>query len=606
MLRSVMSVMLPTLLVLVSPALAEESTAENPRDWLTLAEASGFKETSDYELTLGYIGRLAEHWPGIDLQFYGESAQGRAMPVVVVSSDGAFTPEAAARTDKAIVMIQNGIHAGEIDGKDASLMILRDLALGQHRDLLDDVILVIVPIYNVDGHERISRFHRPNQNGPADGMGFRTTADGHDLNRDHLKLVTPEARAVIELFRRWRPHLHVDNHVTDGSQHDWVLTYSWAEGPQAPPSVDAWLDAHMPAVIAATEAAGHNVGPYVSLIDRSDPSKGFNSYIGEPRYATGYYPLRNVPSILVENHSYKSFERRVRANRDFMLALLGEIARDPASLTGAVAEAASRTVALGRPDAPPSDIVLRYKVAEDGEKVRWPAYRWYTAWSDMLDVPLLRYRDGAINEVEVPWIHRPEPELAIARPRGYLLLPGWPTVERALTQHGLTAHRLPKAVELAVEVTRISNARRGPRSNPSYQGLTRISVDVERTPATRTVPAGSLWIPADQPDFELAVQLLEPEAPDSLVSWGLLSQVAELKEYIDFRRLEELVEELLRDPEIAASWKQALEDPELADDPGARYEWWYRRTPYWDSTVGLLPVLRVLSPPAFRVGAAIH
>jgi len=605
MLKPVVSIMLLTLLALASPALAEGPTAENPRDWLTLAEASGFKETSNYALTLGYIRRLAELWPGIDLKTYGESAQGRAMPVVVVSSDGAFTPETAAKTGKAIVMIQNGIHAGEIDGKDASLMILRDLALGQHRDLLDGVILVIVPIYNVDGHERISRFHRPNQNGPVDGMGFRTTADGHDLNRDHLKLVTPEAQAVIDLFRRWRPHLHVDNHVTDGSRHDWVLTYSWTEAPQAPPSVGAWLDAHMPAVIAATEEAGHKVGPYVSLIDRSDPSKGFNSYVGEPRYATGYYPLRNVPSILVENHSYKTFEQRVRANRDFMLALLGEIAQDPAALTGAVAEAANRTVALGRPDAAPSDIVLRYEVAEDGERVRWPAYRWYTAWSDILDVPLLRYRDGAINEVEVPWIHRPEPKLAIARPRGYLILPGWPTVEHALSRHGIVAHRLPKAVDLEVEVARVSNVKRDPRSNPSYQGLTRISVDVERTLETRNVPAGSLWIPADQRDFELAVQLLEPEAPDSLVSWGLLSQVAELKEYIDFRRLEEVVKDLLRDPEIAASWKQALEDPGLAEDPGARYEWWYRRTPYWDSTVGLLPVLRVLSPPAFHVGAAI-
>ena len=195
------------------------------------------------------------------LGFYGTSGEGRAMPFVVVSREKAFTGRKAQRLGKPVVLIQNGIHAGEIEGKDASLLLLRDLALGRHAEVLDAVTLVVLPIYNVDGHERISPFNRPNQDGPQQGMGFRTTTNGLDLNRDYLKISSEEARSLIALVNDWRPHLHVDDHVTDGIDMDWVLTWSWAEAPQAPAPVDAWLRAHMPAVLAATEKAGAQGGP---------------------------------------------------------------------------------------------------------------------------------------------------------------------------------------------------------------------------------------------------------------------------------------------------------------------------------------------------------
>ena len=234
-----------------------------PDEWLTVAERSEFRATSSYDETLEFIERLAKKMPEIRLDYYGVSPQGRPMPLVIVSEDRELTPQRAAASGKALVLVQNGIHSGEIDGKDACLMILRDMALGRHRDLLKSINLLIVPIYNVDGHERVSPYNRANQNGPVEGMGFRTTADGHDLNRDHLKLETPEARAVIGLFNEWQPHLHVDDHVTNGVDHDWVLTYTWVESPQLAPSLHAWVEDHLPAVAKATEQAGHRVGPYV-------------------------------------------------------------------------------------------------------------------------------------------------------------------------------------------------------------------------------------------------------------------------------------------------------------------------------------------------------
>jgi hypothetical protein len=202
-----------------------------------------------------------------------------------------------------------------------------------------------------------------------------------------------------------------------------------------------------------------------------------------------------------------------------------------------------------------------------------------------------------VREIEVPWYHKPKITAAVPRPRGYLLLPGWPQIEARLRGHGLQVERLAKPVEIEVEAMRVSEPQPAPGS---YQGLTRISAKAVRTAERRQIPAGSLWIPADQPDFEVAVQLLEPEAPDSLLSWGLLSTVFEGKEYIDPRVLEGLAAGMLKDPKTAAEWQAALKDEKFAADANARYQWWFRRTPYWDATVGLLPYFRAMRAPTLE------
>ena len=192
-----------TLVFGISTGFAGEPEA--PPELRTRAEVSDFRATSTYAETLDFLRVLEARSPDFRLGVFGTSEQGRAMPFVVVSKDRVFTPEAARRLRKPIVMLQAGIHAGEIDGKDALLMLLRDLALGRQPAVLDRVTLLVVPIYNVDGHERVSRFNRSNQDGPVEGMGFRTNARGLDLNRDHLKLDSAEARALIGLFNAWRP-----------------------------------------------------------------------------------------------------------------------------------------------------------------------------------------------------------------------------------------------------------------------------------------------------------------------------------------------------------------------------------------------------------------
>ncbi|HYG64700.1 MAG TPA: M14 family metallopeptidase, partial [Thermoanaerobaculia bacterium] len=468
--RQILRSFILVLLVAVAPAPAQENVQETvPAEWRTPAEVAGFEATPSYADTLAFLERIQKRLPEMRLDFYGRSGQGRRMPVVVVSKEKAFTPEAAARTGKPVLMFLNGIHSGEIDGKDACLMILRDLALGRRRELLDAATLVIVPIYNIDGHERVSPYNRPNQNGPRAGMGFRTNAIGLDLNRDFLKVASPEAQALIGLISAWRPHLHVDNHVTDGVDHDWVLTWSYPEAPQIAAPVDAWVRAHLPAALAATERAGHRHGPYVDLVDRNDPSKGFSSWVGQPRYSSGYFPLRNRPSVLVEMHSYKPYRQRVIANRDFLLALLAEVGRNPGSLVRAVTEAEAATVAKGKPDAAPSEVVVSFKQSETADRIPFPVYAGETKTSVVTGAPLYLFRRGEVAEVQAPWFHRPEVAQSLPRPRGYLVLPGWPQIEQRLRVHGLRVEEVTRPAELDVETIRVSAPDFG---DASYQGLT--------------------------------------------------------------------------------------------------------------------------------------
>ncbi len=576
-------------MLLLSAAGAAASDA--PARLLTPAEAADFEATPSLDETLAFIRSLEPYLPEMRLTAFGTSAAGRPLPLVILSAERAFDPTRAAALAKPVVLIQSGIHPGEIDGKDAVLMLLRDLAQGKRRELLDAATILLVPIYNVDGHERVSPHNRPNQDGPHRGMGFRTNAAGLDLNRDHVKAAAVETRALLALFNRWRPDLHVDVHVTDGIDLDWVLTWSVAETPQLAAPVSAWVSSHLPRVLAATEAAGHRCGPYVDLLDRSDPSLGFSSWVGGPRFSTGYWPLRNRASILLEMHSYKPYRQRVLAVRDFLDALLREVGASGAALRGAVAAAERATVDAGRPGAPPSRVVLEWRASEQSETIELPVYAWHTEPSLVTGGELIRYDRGTVAPVTVPWRHRAEPAATASRPRGYLVLPGWPQIEDRLAAHGLRVEMLTEAAALPVESLWVDDPAFAARP---YQGLTRVQAAAVARRETRTLPAGTLWIPADQPDFEVAVQLLEPEAEDSLLRWGLLSTVFERKEYIGAFVLEDFAAAALADPDVARQWQEALGDEAFASDPRARYLWWYHRTPSWEvQEQGLLPVLRV-------------
>jgi hypothetical protein len=568
----------------VGAAGAAGAAGENsPAAWRTPAEIAEYEATPSLADTLAFLERIAERLPEMRLLRYGTSAAGRPLTVAVVSKDRAFGPAAARATGKPVVLIVNGIHAGEIDGKDACLELLRDLALGRRRELLDAGTLLVLPVYNVDGHERVSPYHRPNQDGPVRGMGFRTTVDGHDLNRDWLKVETPEARALVALVRDWDPHLVIDDHVTNGSDHDWTVTWSYPEAPQSTPVLAAWTKRAIDAGATSAASAGYRSGPYVDLLDRGDPARGFETATYPPRFSTGYFALRNRATILVETHSHKPYRDRVPGNREFLAGVLAELARSGEELVAATA-AADRAAAVDR-----APLVVEWETPAGEDRIRFPVYDGYREPSVVSGGELLRYRRGRVREVEVPWRHGARAARTVPRPAGYWVPAGWSAIEERLAVHGVRVERTRAPVDIDVETIRVRDAE---PADGIYQGRVAISGTFDTAREVRRLPAGSLWIPGDQPLFALAANLLEPSGPDSLFAWGFLAGVVEMKEYIGSPALEDEARRLLEDPGVRAEWEAALADEAFAGDRMARYLWWYRRTPYWDDEVGLLPVYR--------------
>jgi hypothetical protein len=578
--------------LLAAPARgAERPKVPIPPDHYTKAELNAFRGTPSYDETVAFLRRLEKTSPFLSLSFFGTSAEGRPMPLLVASKDKAFTPDAAAKAGKPVVLVLNGIHSGEIDGKDACLILLRDMALGNRPDLLDTLTLLVVPIYNVDGHERVSKWNRPNQDGPVEGMGFRTTTQGYDLNRDFLKADAPETCALLSLVGAWDPDLFVDDHVTDGSDAQVTLTVAYGGEPATPAPLRAWLDGVVRPALAAVEEAGWKTSPYVEWVDSLDPAKGIDMGPTEPRYGTGYMPLRGIPSILVENHALKPYGERVRANEAFLSALLARVGAAPKPLEEA------RAAALGAARGAPAGTTFVLAGKTDlgrPEKIDFPGYAFSQVTSLVTGRPRLVYDRATPMSIPMPFYRHATPTVTAPRPAAYLVPAGWPRLEERLRAHGVRYTKLAEPRTLAVGTYRASEPRF--EAFP-YQGRLRASAKIARATETRTIPAGSLYVPLDDPLAPVAIHLLEPEGPDSLFSWGEMSSALETKEYIDPRVLDPLAEKLLKaDPKLAAEWAEKLKDPKFASDARARYRFFYARTPYWDESVGLLPVFRLDAP----------
>ena len=304
-----------------------------PSEWLTHAEKTDYRETPRYTETVAYCEKLAEASPSIHFTDFGRSGEGRALPLLIAASDDTFTPETARQAGKPIVLIQACIHAGEPDGKDAGLALLRDIAItGTHAHLLDHAVVLFMPIYNADGHERFGPYNRINQNGPAE-MGWRTTTAYLNLNRDYMKADAPETRAWLRLWNLWRPDLFIDCHVTDGADYRYNITYHHEHHEGIPASVLDWerevFDRLVPPQM---EADGNVVSWYLEFKDNRDLNLGIVDFSGSPRFSTGYTPLRNRPGILIETHMLKEYEPRVRGTYDLLRYALEEVNRDPERL----------------------------------------------------------------------------------------------------------------------------------------------------------------------------------------------------------------------------------------------------------------------------------
>lgn len=569
-----------------------------PAYWQTRAERTDFRQSPDYDETMRYCRQLEAGTRWIRVMSYGSSGQGRELPLMIVSKEMAFTPEAAIATGKPIVLIQNGIHSGEIEGKDASLALVRDIAVLRRRpELLDHCILLVLPIFSVDAHERRSRYNRINQNGPEQ-IGWRATPIGLNLNRDYLKAEAPEMRAMLsQVFTRWWPHLLLDNHTTDGADYRHDLGYGLNHGAGVPGAVDRWLaEAFEGRVVPRLAAMGHLPSPYLTFRKGSDPQSGIDFGNSGPRYSDGYASLQCRPAIFVETHMLKPYGTRVRATYDLMVALLEEINAHPAALTGAVAAAEADVIARAR-DANPArrEVVLATRTTDRSVPFEFKGVVTQRDSSDITGAWIPRYT-GDPWDVTVPLFRETEATLTVREPAGYLVPQAWSVCRDHLDLHGVRYRRFAKAWSDTVEVQRIVAWKDTTLFEGHRPTLAR-EVAFERR--ARTYQPGDLWVPCDQRAGLVAVNLFEAQAPDGLMYWNAFDTVFQAKEYAEDYVMAPIAEKMMQDdPALARAFIARLSaDSSFANNPRERVNFFYTRSKWADPELNVHPVARALRVP---------
>jgi hypothetical protein len=347
--------------------------------WITPAEQSDFTRTPRYDETMKWLQRLAAAAPELKMVSLGKSSEGRDIWMVIASKEHAFTPAALRATGKPILLAQAGIHSGEIDGKDAGMMLLRDMTVaGKKRGLLDKVNFLFVPILSVDAHERFSAYSRINQRGPIE-MGWRTNARNLNLNRDYTKLDTPEMQAMIRALNEWDPDLYFDIHVTDGADYQYDITCGYNGKHGYSPAIAAWLDeAWQPTIERDLKMMGHIPGPLIFAANWRDFQQGMVDWTASPRFSNGYGDLRHLPTVLVENHSLKPFKQRVLGTY-VMLPMAERMLAEDAQLQAAFEQKLKADSSFAKNPQERLQWFYQRTPFFDGE---WNLYRWRERQSD--------------------------------------------------------------------------------------------------------------------------------------------------------------------------------------------------------------------------------
>ena len=567
-------------------------TSAQTLDWRTDYEKSNYLRTPRYDETMAYCRRLEKASPLVRIISFGTSPQGRPLPLVIVSKDSAFTPEAAHRTRRPIILIQSSIHAGEMDGKDASMMLIRDMVITKERtSLLDNAIVLFIPIFNVDGHERFGPYNRINQNGPEE-TGWRVTAQNLNLNRDYMKADAPEIQAWLKLFTTWLPDFFVDCHVTDGMDFQYDVTFAMETWPNADRELSQWYEReYIPVMLTDVEHAGHGIAPYVVPREENDLSRGLVYSASSPRLSTGYCAKQNRPALLIETHMLKPYKTRVESTYEILVSTIAFVNRKGNELHTLVTAIDDRTASMGTAD-PSVWLPLRFELTNQNRPIPFRGIGTRIEHSDVSGTDRVVWT-GIPKDTVIPYFDHFRVADSVTVPIAYLIPREWTKVIEVLRVHGILMRTLSKDVSVEVESYQLGDPRWQERP---FEGRHAVRFKAARKREQRTIPAGTVLVPMNQRTATVIVNLLEPTAPDALAGWGFFDAIFEQKEYGESCVLERLASDMMqKDTTLRVEFVAKLAaDTAFARNAYARLNFFYQRSPYWDRSIGAYPVLRVV------------
>jgi len=490
----------------------------NKEKLLTTAEKTDFASTSRLIDVIDFIKSLKKNYPqNIKIENLATSTEGRDIPLLFLGNPFPKSPNNIINDGRIIVYVQANIHAGEVEGKEAIQMLIRDILMKETDDYLRNVLLIICPVFNADGNEKISKENRTHQNGPVNGVGVRHNGQLLDLNRDAMKLETPEVTALVNVLNKWDPALLIDLHTTNGSYHKESPTFTWMMNANTESSLTDFMREDMMPWVNTNLTDKYNTLNcfYGEFLDIRNPDKGWESYAFEPRYIVNYVGLRNRLSILNENYVYADFKTRVMGCYNLLKSILDYVSANNDTIKKLLKETDAKVIARGINPAEKDSFAVEFTNTPTPKPITINTFV-LENYNDQNGRDRVRPTDK-VKPVTVPYYANWIPKRNVKFPFAYLIAYPDPDVINLLKKHGIKIEEIKEAVTLEVQTIKTIELKPSSRLN---QGHYNDSIKVEYINEQKEIPSGTLIIRTAQPLANLIAYLLEPETDDGLLYWN--------------------------------------------------------------------------------------
>ena len=578
-------------LKIILPLLAflQCNPARSQSSFPTKFELSGRKETATYQEGISYYERLAKAFPEIDLKTYGTTDSGKPLHLITLSTDQDFDFANLHNKNKLILLINNAIHPGEPDGVDASMMLVRDLMLKreEYESQLENVVITLIPFYNIGGTLNRNSTTRANQNGPME-YGFRGNARNFDLNRDFIKSDTLNARTFARLFHHIDPDIFIDNHVSNGADYQYVMTIDITQKDKLGGSLSDYLEMRlMPFMIDYMKAAGSEMIPYVNVFGEA-PDKGYSQFFDSPRYSSGYAALFHTIGFMTEPHMLKPYEERVQATYDYMEGMIKIMSRDRDQIKRLRAQ--TKESVRTQP---------RFDIAWNLDKTRhtnllFKGYEASQIKSQVTGQTRLFYDQTQPFEKRIPYYNHYRASVTISKPEYYVVPQAWRHVLELLELNQVRLEPIKEDISMEAEVYHIEDYKTV--ASPYEGHYLHYDVKIRTEKETVRLSKGDIMVPVNQWVNRYIVETLEPEGVDSFFAWNFFDTILQRKEGFSSYVFEDEAKQILEDnPDLQSQLEQMqASDPEFANDSQAQLNFIYKNSPHYEKAHLRYPIYRVL------------
>ncbi len=543
-----------------------------------------------HEAIACYEKMAATHPEVFNLTKVGSTDSGEPLHVAVLNTAGEFDAAKIRQSGRRILLINNGIHPGEPEGIDATVILLRAyLTHPEMQKLLENMVIVVIPVYNVDGCLNRNSYSRANQDGP-ESYGFRGNARNYDLNRDFVKCDSRNARTFNEIFTHWLPDIFVDNHTSNGADYQYTMTLIATQHNKLEAPLGQFLQETMlPALYGDMKKRKWEMIPYVDS-PAETPDSGIIGFCDHGRYSTGYAAMWNTIGFMPETHMLKPFKDRVWSTYEFMDAVIKFIGLHHADIARVRAEAWERTRTK-------REFVLDWAMDQkQHDSIPFKGYAAKYKPSEVSSLPRLWYDRTEPFEKNIPYYNYFKPSVTVEKPAAYIIPQAWENVIERLKINGVAMRQLEKEVEVETETYFIRDFK----TRNAWEGhYFHYGVQLEKKNMKRKFSKGDFVVATDQIANRYIMETLEPNAPDSWVAWNFFEPVLMQKEYFSAYVFEDLAAQFLQEnPAVRAELdaKRAA-DPEFAASASQQLDWVYRQSPWYEPTHRMYPVARVMKSP---------